>query len=242
MPKSGATKTERNILTAEPNVKLTVEQQAWRMIAGEWPPELEQQALIMPDSLYLYPPAIQRNVVAVLACAGTPIQIMCVFLRMNENAFRDTFGEIMANAANVANGRVIGSLFNTAIYEKDPRARTTAAIFWLKCRAQWREDGKQTTDDKEKLEAFASLANFNDEELEKIERIVRGARNRDIAAANNPSKLLEHEDTRPPSSHGEAERGGQPSRKPPSPSRSARTPKAGRRSTKPTGRLNGKAK
>lgn len=154
----------------------------------------EQIALTNPHELYQFDAHIQKQVVAMLVCCGTPIRVLSVFLRMTEGTVMAQFGEVLTQAKELANGRVAASLFNTALYEADPRARTTAAIFWLKAQARWRDDGGTAANpDKDKLPDAFNLDLMTPEQIEDLEALVKRAKKRDVQAANDPQKLLEHE-------------------------------------------------
>lgn len=148
-----------------------------KAIAQE-PYTTEQQALNMPMDLYRYPIEVQKSVVAILACCGTPIYVLAVFLRMSQPSVMECFSETLANCKQIANSRVAGSLFNTALYEVDPRAKTTAAIFWLKAQARWREDGS-TPSDKTDTNNSLPLESLSSSQFERIKRIVAESRPED---------------------------------------------------------------
>lgn len=163
----------------------------------------EQRALEMPTELYQYPIEVQRSVVAVLVCCGTPLYVLGVFLHMSAGQVADIFADTISNANQIANSRIAGSLFNTALYEKDPRAKTTAAIFWLKARARWREDGSTPKDDNNETPNVIPLNALSDSQFNRIKRIVAEARPEDRKSAN---KLLD-EDVIPPKRGGKNGKG-----------------------------------
>ncbi len=152
----------------------------------------EQAALSMPMELYKYPVEIQKSVVAILACCGTPLYVLAVFLRMSEGSVNDNFADTLANCKQIANSRVAGSLFNTALYGEDPRSKVTAAIFWLKAQGRWREDGS-TPSEKPETQNVVPLTNLSDSQFARIRKIVQEAKPEDRKAARNPSRLLEPE-------------------------------------------------
>jgi RNA polymerase-interacting CarD/CdnL/TRCF family regulator len=55
-----------------------------------------------------------------------------------------------------ANAQVAQSLFKQATNKEKPNV--SAAIFWLKCRAEWREDGKEEMGKKEAREVLSKVA------------------------------------------------------------------------------------
>ncbi len=55
-----------------------------------------------------------------------------------------------------ANAQVAQSLFKQATNKDKPNV--SAAIFWLKCRAEWREDGKEEMGKKEAREVLSKVA------------------------------------------------------------------------------------
>jgi hypothetical protein len=79
----------------------------------------------------------QRQVVKFLAATGVKqIDIAKLIGIRSEKTLRRHFREELNRGALEANGKVAQTLFKKAI-----DGNVTAAIFWMKCRAHWREGG-----------------------------------------------------------------------------------------------------
>ena len=89
----------------------------------------------MPRAPFV-PTVEQRRVVKSVAAYGMPqAQIAAMIGLRSEKTLRKHFRNELDLGAAEANGAVAQSLFRMATVEKRP----VAAIFWLKCRAAWRE-------------------------------------------------------------------------------------------------------
>ena len=80
-------------------------------------------------------PEHQQLVRKLVACGNTQEGIALMVGVRSPKTLRKYFREELARAAIEANTQVAHSLYKSAVSGKD----TTAAIFWLKCRARWRE-------------------------------------------------------------------------------------------------------
>jgi hypothetical protein len=78
----------------------------------------------------------QRRMVRSLAAYGTKQDDIAIILELSSRTVRKHFRKELDRGALEANNKVAQALFKKAI-EGD----TTSAIFWLKCRAGWRERG-----------------------------------------------------------------------------------------------------
>lgn len=79
-----------------------------------------------------------RKQVEALASYGVPQDHIARMLGIGEKTLRKHYTETLASAVVKANSLVAQSLFNRATKGDGPSS-TTAAIFWLKTRAGWRE-------------------------------------------------------------------------------------------------------
>ncbi|MCW5719222.1 MAG: hypothetical protein KIS68_15485 [Bauldia sp.] len=75
--------------------------------------------------------------VEALAAYGTPHKEIARVLRMDLEVLRTDYEEELATGRTKANSRVAEALYRTAI--AGGREGVTAAIFWLKARAGWKE-------------------------------------------------------------------------------------------------------
>lgn len=93
----------------------------------------------MPRSTFA-PAAAQRQLVLKLAACGTSASEICALITgprgrpVTEQTLRQHFAQEMQEGAVRANSNVAQSLYNKAT-----GGDTIAAIFWLKCRAHWKE-------------------------------------------------------------------------------------------------------
>jgi hypothetical protein len=104
------------------------------------------------------PTQVQRQQVEAMVAYGLPLDALCTLLVNPETGkplsfktFRKNFGTEIALGAHKANARVAESIFqqavgSPAIYDQNGRCirnpippNITAAIFWLKARAGWRD-------------------------------------------------------------------------------------------------------
>jgi hypothetical protein len=89
----------------------------------------------MPRAPFIPTPE-QRRLVKSLAAYGMPQAQIAVMIDVrSDKTLRKHFRSELDLGAAEANSAVAQSLFRQATVEK----RTVAAIFWLKCRAGWRE-------------------------------------------------------------------------------------------------------
>jgi hypothetical protein len=98
----------------------------------------------------------QRAQVKAMAAYGVPQDDIAKVVGCSTHTLRKHFWSELEVAAIEANAKVAQSLFRKAV-EGNGKEAVTAAIFWLKCRAGWRdmtvEPGK-----KEQAEAVAMTA------------------------------------------------------------------------------------
>ncbi|MEZ2352114.1 hypothetical protein [Caballeronia sp. RCC_10] len=93
----------------------------------------------MPRSAFT-PAAAQRQLVLKLAACGTSVAEICALVTgargrpVTEETLRRHFAQELTEGAVRANSNVAQSLYNKAT-----GGDTIAAIFWLKCRAHWKE-------------------------------------------------------------------------------------------------------
>jgi hypothetical protein len=85
----------------------------------------------------------QRRQVKALAAYGVPQDDIATVLAIDAKTLRKHFWPELQNGAIEANAKVAQSLFQRATTEKGS-AGVTAAIFWLKVRAGWREPATST--------------------------------------------------------------------------------------------------
>lgn len=96
----------------------------------------------MPRSQFT-PAAAQRQLVLRLAACGTPVPEICALVTgargrpVTETTLRMHFAQELLEGSVRANSNVAQSL-----YSKATGGDTIAAIFWLKCRAHWRESAQ----------------------------------------------------------------------------------------------------
>lgn len=96
----------------------------------------------MPRSKFDPAPA-QRQLVLRLAACGTSVREICSLITsargrpVTEQTLRIHFAQELLEGSVRANSNVAQSLYNKAT-----GGDTIAAIFWLKCRAQWRESAQ----------------------------------------------------------------------------------------------------
>jgi hypothetical protein len=76
----------------------------------------------------------QRRQVKLLVAFGNKQQQIATVLKISDRTLRKHFREELNRGATEANSQIANALFKKA---KD--GDTTAQIFWLKCRAGWRE-------------------------------------------------------------------------------------------------------
>lgn len=75
-----------------------------------------------------------RELVKMHALVGTPQSVIADVLEINDKTLRKYYRRELDLATHQANAQVGGALFNKAV-----KGDTTAAIFWLKTRAGFRE-------------------------------------------------------------------------------------------------------
>lgn len=80
------------------------------------------------------PTAEQRRMVKSLAAFGNKQDQIASLLKLSARTLRKHFREELDHGATDANSQIAN-----ALYKKAKDGDTTAQIFWLKCRAGWRE-------------------------------------------------------------------------------------------------------
>lgn len=83
------------------------------------------------------PNAEQRRMVEAMSSCGVTQAEIATVLDINERTLRKYFREELDKATAKANTKVALNLFKQAT--KDEQGSTTAAIFWLKTRAGWKD-------------------------------------------------------------------------------------------------------
>ncbi len=84
------------------------------------------------------PTDASRKQVEALASFGVPRHEIATVVGICGTTLAKHYGETLETAATKANSLIAQSLFNRAL-KGDGAAATSAAIFWLKARAGWRE-------------------------------------------------------------------------------------------------------
>lgn len=115
------------------------------------------------------PTNAQRDAVMVAASGGVQHTMICRLIinpttdkAIGLSILRKAFHVELRGGREMANAKVIAALFRMATNEEKPDH--TAAIFWLKCQAGWREPATQV---EMKFDA-ADMTRFTQEELETI--------------------------------------------------------------------------
>lgn len=85
-----------------------------------------------------------RSEVSALASVGVTQDVISDYLGIDEKTLRKYYRTELDHSAMLRNAKVANSLYNQAMNGSAP-----AAIFWLKCRAGWKEQGAKTDDDVE---------------------------------------------------------------------------------------------
>lgn len=97
-----------------------------------------------------------RAQVKMLAAMGVPDYDIAKVVGVSGPTLRKHFMAELETGHITANAQVAQSLFNQATNKEKPNV--AAAIFWLKCRAQWREDGQEEPGKKEAREVLSRVA------------------------------------------------------------------------------------
>jgi hypothetical protein len=99
----------------------------------------------------------QRRQVKAMAAYGVPQGDIATVLNIDAKTLRKHFWVELQTGSIEANAKVAQSLFQRATTEKGS-AGVTAAIFWLKTRAGWREQQAEELGKKEQREIVARTA------------------------------------------------------------------------------------
>ncbi|HZT90300.1 MAG TPA: hypothetical protein VFA12_20335 [Stellaceae bacterium] len=85
------------------------------------------------------PDAAERRQVQAMAAYGIPQDDIARVLGVAPKTLRSACRDELDTGTTVATAKVAEGLYQEATAGKDPRARVTAQIFWLKTRAGWKE-------------------------------------------------------------------------------------------------------
>lgn len=96
-----------------------------------------------------------RGQVKALAAMGATLFEVSVVMAISEPTLRKHYATELATGLIEANAKVAQSLFRQATAQDKPNV--TAAIFWLKARAGWR-DGNRATGDEEEAPGKKAIA------------------------------------------------------------------------------------
>lgn len=91
-----------------------------------------------------------------MSAMGVPDYDIAKIIGVSEPTMRKHFWQELEVGHIEANAKVAGTLFRTATDPSNPKS-VTAAIFWLKARAGWREDAP-APGKKEQVAALAQTA------------------------------------------------------------------------------------
>jgi hypothetical protein len=91
-----------------------------------------------------------------LAGMGIPDYEIVKFVRVSAPTMRKYYMTELETGHIEANAKVAQSLFKQATHAEKPNV--SAAIFWLKCRANWREDHGEEPGKKEMRETLSRVA------------------------------------------------------------------------------------
>ena len=98
-----------------------------------------------------------RKIVSAMAGYGVPVLDIAKVIGISDHTLRKYFWTELDTGRVEANSKVAESLFQKAI--GPGKEGVTAAIFWLKCRAGWREkDNEQQPGKKEQAQMIAQTA------------------------------------------------------------------------------------
>ena len=97
-----------------------------------------------------------RAHVKMLAGMGVPDYDIAKVVNLSRPTLRKYFMAELETGHITANAQVAQSLYNQATNKEKPNV--AAAIFWLKCRAEWREDGREEQGKKEAREILSKVA------------------------------------------------------------------------------------
>lgn len=89
------------------------------------------------------PTKASKELVKLHAMVGTPQSIIADLLEIDDKTLRKHYRRELDLSTHQANAQIGGALFNKAV-----KGDTSAMIFWMKTRAQWREkhDDEQVVD------------------------------------------------------------------------------------------------
>ena len=90
----------------------------------------------------------EREQVRTMTVAGVQQDIIAEVIGVSEPTLRKYFYQEISTSTAIANARVAASLFRMATDSEKPNV--AAAIFWMKCRAQWRDVDTETVGKKER--------------------------------------------------------------------------------------------
>ena len=128
------------------------------------------------------PTDASRKQVEALASYGVPQEHIARVIGISDRTLRSHYAEVLATAAIKANSLVAQSLFNKAT-KGEGSSSVTAAIFWLKTRARWRErDIHEITGLDGGPIQMMDLSGLSDAQLAALEPVLRSlSQDRDLA-------------------------------------------------------------
>lgn len=117
------------------------------------------------------PTEASRKQVEALASYGVPQEQIAKVIGISDRTLRTHYADVLATAAIRANSLVAQSLFTKAT-KGEGSASVTAAIFWLKTRARWRERHEITGLDGGPIQMM-DLSGLSDAQLAALEPVLR---------------------------------------------------------------------
>ena len=118
------------------------------------------------------PTDASRKQVEALASFGVPRNEIAMVVGICGTTLAKHYGETLETAATKANSLIAQSLFNRAV-KGEGSAATSAAIFWLKARAGWREkDVHEITGPKGGPVQIVDVSRLSDAQLAALEPIL----------------------------------------------------------------------
>lgn len=108
------------------------------------------------------PTETQRAQVKAMAAYGVPQHDIATVIGISAPTLRKHFWHELETGGIEANAKVAQTLFRKAI-EGNSKESVTAAIFWLKCRAGWREADRREDGKKDEAAAAALTASQSGE-------------------------------------------------------------------------------
>jgi len=117
----------------------------------------------------------QRRTVRAMVAYGVPQEQICKVIGVTDKTLNKHFKHEIETAAIEANSKVAQSLFRKATSDELVGPSVTAAIFWLKTKAGWKETDRTEHTGPDggplKTETRIDASNYPDEELEVLMRV-----------------------------------------------------------------------